>query len=187
MPDTTRRFPIGAEYAEGQGTHFRVWAPVARRLEVVFEQHAAAPTFLEPEPHGYFSGWVRDAGPGARYRFRLDGADPLPDPASRWQPEGPHGPSEVVQHDAFAWTDQAWPGLQPRGQVLYELHVGTFTPEGTYAAAQQHLGYLKELGVTAIELMPVNEFNGPFGWGYDGGTCSCQRGSTARPMNCGSS
>lgn len=168
MPDTKRRFPVGAEYTPGEGTHFRVWAPAVRRLEVVFEAGPAAGFALEREAEGYFSGWVRQARPGARYRFRLDGGDALPDPASRWQPEGPHGPSEVVPLDAFGWTDHAWRGLQARGQVLYELHVGTFTPEGTYAAAQRHLPYLKELGITAIELMPVNEFNGPFGWGYDG-------------------
>lgn len=168
MPGTTRRFPIGAEYVAGRGTHFRVWAPAARRVEVVFEAGALPATSLAPEPQGYFSGWVREARPGSRYRFRVDGGEALPDPASRLQPEGPHGPSEIVRHDAFPWTDQDWRGLQPRGQVLYELHVGTFTPEGTYAAAQEHLGYLKELGVTVIEMMPVNEFNGPFGWGYDG-------------------
>lgn len=168
MPQTTRRFPIGAEFFPGSGCHFRVWAPAARRVEVVFEAGAAPATSLAPEPQGYFSGWVREARPGSRYRFRLDGGEALPDPASRLQPEGPHGPSEIVRHDAFPWTDQDWRGLQPRGQVLYELHVGTFTPEGTYAAAQEHLGYLKELGVTVIEMMPVNEFNGPFGWGYDG-------------------
>lgn len=164
---TARRLPIGAEYTAAQGTHFRVWAPAARRLEVVIEGRAAGSP-LQPEGEGYFSGRVADAGPGTRYRFRLDGGDALPDPASRWQPEGPHGPSEVVAPDSFAWTDQGWRGIGPRGQVLYEMHIGTFTPEGTYAAAQQHLPYLKDLGITVLELMPVNEFNGPFGWGYDG-------------------
>lgn len=168
MPQFTRRFPVGAEYVPGRGCHFRVWAPAVRRVEVVLEGAAGPAALLEAEPNGYHGGWVREARPGSRYRFRLDGGDALPDPASRRQPEGPHGPSEVVQHDAFAWTDEAWRGVLPRGQVLYELHVGTFTPEGTYAAAQRHLPYLKELGVTVVELMPVNEFNGPFGWGYDG-------------------
>jgi maltooligosyltrehalose trehalohydrolase len=123
---------------------------------------------MQPEPDGYFSVLAPQAAPGTRYRFRLDGGDALPDPASRWQPEGPHGPSEVVDPSAFQWTDGNWPGLTARGQVLYELHIGTFTPEGTYAAAEQHLPYLKDLGITVIELMPVNEFGGPFGWGYDG-------------------
>jgi maltooligosyltrehalose trehalohydrolase len=111
---------------------------------------------------------VEQAKPGARYRFRLDGKDAFPDPASRWQPEGPHGPSEIVAPDEYAWTDADWRGVGAEGQVLYEMHIGTFTPEGTYAAAEQHLPFLKDLGITLLELMPVNEFNGPFGWGYDG-------------------
>jgi maltooligosyltrehalose trehalohydrolase len=162
----TRRLPIGAELLAGGGAHFRVWAPSARKVEVVFEGGRAWP--LEAGPGGYFSGVAAAAVAGTRYRLRLDGGDALPDPASRFQPEGPHGPSEIVDPAAFAWTDGGWAGVQRKGQVLYELHVGTFTPEGTYAAAQRHLPFLKELGVTVIELMPVNEFNGPFGWGYDG-------------------
>jgi maltooligosyltrehalose trehalohydrolase len=165
MTRTPRRFPIGAEYRRGEGTHFRVWAPAAHEVEVVFEGHSAA---LRQENEGYFFGLVAGARPGTRYRFRLDGKDAFADPASRWQPDGPHGPSEVVDPHAFEWTDEAWPGVTPRGQVLYEMHIGTFTPEGTYAAAEQHLPYLKDLGITVLELMPVNEFNGPFGWGYDG-------------------
>lgn len=167
MTQTRRRFPIGAEYQPREGTHFRVWAPAARRVDAVFEGDLA-PAALRAEGDGYFSGNVPQARPGTRYRFRLDGGDAFPDPASRWQPEGPHGPSEVVAPDAYEWNDQAWPGVDALGQVLYELHVGTFTPEGTYAAAEAHLPFLKDVGITVIELMPVNEFNGPFGWGYDG-------------------
>jgi maltooligosyltrehalose trehalohydrolase len=164
-----RRLPIGAEYRPREGTHFRVWAPAVQRVEVVFEGDAApAAAALEHEKGGYFSGLVAQAGPGTRYRFRLDGGAAFPDPASRWQPEGPHGPSEVVALDAFPWSDAAWPGLGPQGQVLYEMHIGTFTPEGTYAGAEQHLADLKELGVTAIELMPVADFPGKRSWGYDG-------------------
>jgi maltooligosyltrehalose trehalohydrolase len=166
MNDTAaRRLPVGAEYRAGRGTHFRVWAPVAQTVEVVGSGTAAA---LRRENDGYFSGLLPQAGPGFRYRLRLDGGDAFADPASRWQPEGPHGPSEVVDPQSFAWTDAAWPGVRPRGQVLYEMHIGTFSPEGTYAAAMQHLPYLRELDITVLELMPVNEFNGPFGWGYDG-------------------
>lgn len=168
MTSKTRRLPIGAEYQPREGTHFRVWAPAARRVEAVFESDALAPAALSAEGDGYFSGLVPQARPGMRYRFRLDDGDAYPDPASRWQPEGPHGPSEVVALDAYDWRDQDWPGLGARGQVVYEMHVGTFTPEGTYAAAEAHLPFLKDLGITVIELMPVNEFNGPFGWGYDG-------------------
>ena len=162
-----RRLPIGAEYREREGTHFRVWAPAAKRVDIMFEGGlAAAP--LRHDGDGYFSGLAERAAPGTRYRFRLDGGDAFPDPASRWQPEGPHGPSEVVAPDTFRWSDQSWQGITARGQVLYELHVGTFTPEGTYRAAEVHLPFLRDLGITVIELMPVNEFNGPFGWGYDG-------------------
>ena len=169
MTRTTRRLPIGAEYRPREGTHFRVWAPAARRVDVVFEGAGAPPdTPLEAEPGGYFSGWARQAGVGARYRLRLDGKDAFPDPASRWQPEGPHGPSEVVPLQAYEWKDAGWRGVEPQGQVLYEMHIGTFTPEGTYAAAERHLPFLKDVGITVLELMPVNEFNGPFGWGYDG-------------------
>ncbi len=106
---------------------------------------------------------------GGRYAFLLDDdARPYPDPASRFQPEGPHGPSEVVDPGAFAWTDADWKGPAAKGQVAYELHLGTFTPEGTYAAAAERLELLKDVGVTMVELMPVAAFSGRFGWGYDG-------------------
>jgi maltooligosyltrehalose trehalohydrolase len=169
MTTPTRRLPIGAEYRPGAGTHFRVWAPAARAVDVVFEGPGATePAALRHEGDGYFSGSSAAAQPGTRYRLRLDGEQAFPDPASRWQPEGPHGPSEVVAPDAYRWNDAGWGGVGPRGQVLYEMHIGTFTPEGTYAAAEQHLRFLKDVGITVLELMPVNEFNGPFGWGYDG-------------------
>jgi maltooligosyltrehalose trehalohydrolase len=167
MTSTPWRLPIGAEYRAGRGTRFRVWAPASAPVEVVFDDAALGPVRLQPEGIGYHAGLAAHAGPGARYRFRL-GKDAFPDPASRRQPDGPHGPSEVVDPAAFRWTDQGWRGVVPKGQVLYELHIGTFTPEGTYAAAERHLAYLKDLGVTIVELMPVNEFNGLFGWGYDG-------------------
>jgi maltooligosyltrehalose trehalohydrolase len=172
MTMKTRRLPIGAEHVQGKGAHFRVWAPAVRRVEVVFEGAGApAPVPLQREDGaepGYFSGSAATCKPGTRYRFRLDGGGAFPDPASRWQPDGPHGPSELVAPDAYAWTDGAWPGIGAKGQVLYEMHIGTFTPEGTYAAAEQHLPFLKDVGITVLQLMPVNEFNGPFGWGYDG-------------------
>jgi maltooligosyltrehalose trehalohydrolase len=172
-----RRFPVGAEVLPGgNGVHYRVWAPSARRLEVVLErtqphpdESARSPVRLplQPEEGGYFSGLV-DAAPGALYRLSLDGGDPVPDPAGRFQPDGPHGPSEVIDPAAFAWTDIGWPGLQLRGQVLYELHVGTFTGQGSWAAAAEELAELAGAGITVVELMPVAEFPGRFGWGYDG-------------------
>lgn len=162
-----RRLAAGAEVVPG-GVHFRVWAPARRSVEVQVEGDRPAWHPLAPEPGGWFSGRVDGLGDGARYRYRLDGAEAYPDPASRCQPEGPHGPSQVVDPGRFAWSDAAWPGLAPEGQVLYELHVGTFTPEGTWAAAAGELLRLAQLGVTAVEVMPVAEFPGRFGWGYDG-------------------
>jgi len=124
---------------------------------------------LEPEGQGYFSGVVRSVGAGALYRFRLDGGEWLcPDPASRYQPEGPHGPSQVVNPKSFGWTDHNWRGVYPRGQVIYEMHIGTFTREGSWAAAARELDELARLGITVVEVMPVAEFPGKFGWGYDG-------------------
>jgi maltooligosyltrehalose trehalohydrolase len=166
-PDTgvRRRFPVGAEVRAG-GAHFRVWAPKRRAVDVVFDGgHDTAP--LAREDGGYFASFVSGAAAGLRYRFRLDGGDAFPDPASRFQPEGPHGPSELID-PAFDWSDAGWPGLTREGQVVYELHVGTFTREGTFAAAARELPRLRELGVTVVELMPLADFPGRFGWGYDG-------------------
>jgi maltooligosyltrehalose trehalohydrolase len=163
-----RRLPVGAEVLPGGGVHFRVWAPRRTRVEVVFEDDGAA-FGLEREEGGYFSALVGRAQAGALYRFRLDGDDYLyPDPASRFQPRGPHGPSRVVDPASFRWTDETWKGASLKGQVVYEMHVGTFTPEGTLAAAAAQLRELADLGVTCVELMPVAEFPGRFGWGYDG-------------------
>jgi maltooligosyltrehalose trehalohydrolase len=162
-----RRLAAGAEVVPG-GVHFRVWAPARARVEVQVEGVAPAWHALDREPGGWYSGRVDGLGDGARYRYRLDGAEAFPDPASRFQPEGPHGPSQVVDPGRFAWKDAAWRGLAPEGQVLYELHVGTFTPQGSWEAAAGDLLRLAELGVTAVELMPVAEFPGRFGWGYDG-------------------
>ena len=165
-----RRLPIGAEIARGQGVEFRVWAPRRTRVDVVLE--SMTPSRVVPlvaQADGYFAGVVHDALAGTRYRYRLDGADEgFPDPASRFQPEGPHGASEVVDPDAFSWTDRDWRGVAREGQVLYEMHVGTFTREGTWRAAARELPELARLGVTVIEMMPVADFTGTFGWGYDG-------------------
>ncbi len=163
-----RRLKIGAEVLPSGGTSFRVWAPRRRKVEVVLENERRA-CDLEPEAEGYFSGVVEQAGDGAIYRFRLEGADRLyPDPASRFQPEGPHGPSRVVDPNKFDWTDRGWRGAGLPGQVIYEMHVGTFTRAGTWAAAMRELDELARLGITVIELMPVADFPGRFGWGYDG-------------------
>lgn len=160
----TRRLPVGAE-PRGHGTHFRVWAPRATSVDVEDETGAITP--LKPEPGGYFSG-VAAIGVGGRYRYRLDAGESYPDPVSRWQPDGPHGASAVVDPDSFRWSDAGWPGVPRGGQVIYEMHVGTFTREGTWRAAAAELPELARFGVTVIEMMPVADFPGGFGWGYDG-------------------
>jgi maltooligosyltrehalose trehalohydrolase len=158
-----RRLPIGAEVGQG-GVHFRVWAPEHRRVTVAIE--GEAPLELEMQG-GHGSRFVPGLAAGTRYRFRIGDAL-VADPASRFQPDGPFGPSEVVDPSAFRWTDAAWRGIESHRHVFYELHPGTFTPEGTWAAAGEHLAFLAELGVTTIELMPVAEFAGTRNWGYDG-------------------
>jgi maltooligosyltrehalose trehalohydrolase len=161
----SRRLPIGAEPQRDGTVLLRVWAPDHERVAVVMDGVASAMT---READGHFS--VATAGrPGSRYGFRLGAAEQLlPDPASRAQPDGPHGLSQVVDPDAYRWQDDAWRGVELAGQVLYELHVGTFTADGTWAAAAAHLPELRDLGVTIVQMMPVAEFAGSFGWGYDG-------------------
>jgi len=163
---TSRRYPVGAEVVEG-GAHFRVWAPQRQRVAVRIEDGGVFHT-LAHEADGYFSGLVPHARPGTRYRIALDGGDAYPDPASRFQPDGPHGPSEVIDPAAFPWTDSTWRGAAIKGQVIYEMHIGTFTKEGTWAAATRELPELADCGITCLEVMPVSEFPGRFGWGYDG-------------------
>jgi maltooligosyltrehalose trehalohydrolase len=166
-PTYARRLPVGAEVQPGGGVHFRVWAPAAQRVAVELDGQMRRP--LLPEADGYFSTLVEEVDAGARYRFRLDDREtPLPDPASRFQPEGPHGVSEVVDPTGFAWSDRDWRGVPAERLVIYEMHIGTFTAEGTWEAAMRHLPALVELGVTCVEMMPIAEFPGQFGWGYDG-------------------
>lgn len=163
---TLRRFPIGAEVVRGKGVHFRVWAPDCRWVQVVLGNRIED---LDSENNGYFSRLLGNIGAGADYAFRLDGRDLLyPDPASRFQPDGPLGKSRVIDPSQFLWSDSDWPGIGRDGQVIYEMHVGTFTPEGNFAAAAEELQELADLGITVVELMPLPEFPGRFGWGYDG-------------------
>jgi maltooligosyltrehalose trehalohydrolase len=161
--------PVGAEVQPDGGTHFRVWAPEPRALvlRVSTRNSDWRSVALEREPHGYHSVLVPDAAAGDRYRYRLDNDD-FPDPASRFQPEGPFGPSEIVDPGRFRWTDAGWRGAPLHGQVLYEMHVGTFTAGGTWRCAIDRLPQIAGLGITTIEMMPVADFPGRFGWGYDG-------------------
>ena len=162
------RLPFGANLRE-EGVEFRVWAPAHESVDVVLYGPAAEEVRpLHPVGAGWFAGEVEGIGAGARYRYRLDGGGAFPDPASRAQPDGVHEPSEVVDPSAFAWTDGGWRGCRCEELAIYELHVGTFTPEGTFDAATERLDELAALGVTAVEPMPVASFPGARNWGYDG-------------------
>lgn len=171
MNTWTRRSPIGAELAliGEPGVHVRVWAPSSTKIALVIESRTPREIVLGREPGGYASAFVPGLAAGDCYRFRIDdGAQLYADPASRFQPDGPFGPSQVVDPSEFAWTDAGWRGIEPDRHVIYELHAGTFTRAGTWAAASAELPFLAELGVTTIELMPVAEFAGDRNWGYDG-------------------
>jgi maltooligosyltrehalose trehalohydrolase len=162
-----RRRTVGVEVQQGRAPHARVWAPACSSVDVVIDAGGRR-WRLGAEPDGHFGGELEGAAVGDRYWFELDGRLRRPDPASRYQPEGPHGPSQIVDPAAFAWTDAGWAGVRPEGQVVYEMHVGTFTSEGTWSAAGAHLESLADLGITIIEMMPVADFAGRHGWGYDG-------------------
>ena len=150
---------LGACYRGGAKTSFTVWAPKATHVEV----HIVAPGDrtepLQAVDSGYFYGEIDNVEPGTLYKFRLDKTNEFPDPASRWQPLGVHGPSSVAALK-FAWTDERWTGVPLRDYIIYELHVGTFTPQGTFDGIIERLDYLKELVVTAVELRPVTQFPG---------------------------
>lgn len=156
---------VGAHAALGDGKcTFTVWAPLRRQMEVIFKEHGYAMTRDE---RGYWSATLRDVYAGDRYLYRLDEDKILPDPASRWQPLGVHGPSMVVDRQ-FAWTDDGWDGIDLGDMIIYELHTGTFTPQGNFDGIVSRLDYLKTLGINTIEIMPVAQFPGNRNWGYDG-------------------
>ncbi len=158
--------PVGAEVQPRGGVHFRVWAANARSVSLHVD---GADHPLDAERDGYFGGFVVTARAGSRYGYRLNGGTKvLADPASRFQPEGPHALSCVIDPGRYAWSDGGWRGIPLPGQVIYELHIGTFTPQGTWRAAADKLAHLADLGVSVIEMMPVSDFPGRFGWGYDG-------------------
>ena len=160
------QMPFGAQPSGGTRTRFRLWAPTAHTVELVIDAGASRlPMAAMPD------GWrelVVTAPAGTRYRYCINGELEVPDPASRFNPEDAHGPSEVIDPGAFEWEDGGWRGRPWAEAVLYELHVGTFSPTGTFASVEAQLDYLARLGVTAIELMPVADFPGTRGWGYDG-------------------
>ena len=170
MEATAWQLDLGANPAsEGGGTRFRVWAPKAStvRLQILSGQ-AVGSYQLQREEKGYFSLSVPRVADGDRYFFQPDDGPARPDPVSRYQPDGVHEASQVVDPRLFSWQDAGWSGIPLEQYVIYELHVGTFTREGTFEAAIPFLDYLLELGITAVELMPVSQFPGNRGWGYDG-------------------
>ena len=151
---------------DDSGVTFRVWAPAQKSVALALDEQKEID--MQPEDGGYFSVRVKDARAGQRYRYRIQ-QGLRADPASRFQPEGPLGPSEIVDPRDFKWSDAAWTGApEPHRHVLYEMHLGTFTEEGTWAAAERQLPFLKDVGITTLEIMPIAEFAGRFGWGYDG-------------------
>jgi len=171
MSDNQPKRPssIGATPLAGGECEFVVWAPNRNAVELLLKQ--PGPSRAVPMTRGelgYYRAVVDGVAPGTKYNYRLDGSNERPDPVSRYQPDGVHGPSEVLDPSAFAWTDGEWQGVPLEDSVFYELHVGTYTPEGTFRALKSRLSQLKDLGVTTIELMPIAQFPGGRNWGYDG-------------------
>jgi malto-oligosyltrehalose trehalohydrolase len=160
--------PFGAELSPA-GARFRLWAPAARQIELDLAVHGSRRSLeMSALADGWFEATVADAPAGTRYAFRIDGGITVPDPASRFNPDDVHRPSMVVDPLAYEWRDAGWTGRPWEDAVFYELHVGTFTAEGSFAAAIERLDYLADLGVTAVELMPLADFPGKRNWGYDG-------------------
>src|SRR3954466_16041880 len=165
---TKHSMPFGADVLMDGGVRFRLWAPAAKRVTLCLENGSRADyPLLQPE-NGWFERIVPEASAGSLYRFQIDDKAEVPDPASRFQPQDVQGPSEVVDPTAFQWGDPNWRGRPWEEAVFYELHVGTFSPEGTFRGVEQKLDYLRDLGVTAVELMPLEDFSGARNWGYDG-------------------
>ncbi len=161
--------PQGAIRLADGSVEWRLWAPKAGQVQLILQRDGHREGYLMvPEPYGYFVFRHSDVPHGARYAYALDDGGKRPDPASRWQPDGVHDPSAVFFPDDYQWSDSGWTGVSREELVIYELHVGTFTPEGTFEAVVPRLRQLKELGVTAIEIMPVAQFPGTRNWGYDG-------------------
>lgn len=166
--ETGNILDIGATPLPDGSTRFRVWGERAQKIEVSFPGSGRVPVALAPEENGYFSGTVSGIGDGDRYYYLLDDTLERPDPASRFQPEGVHGPSQVVDQGLYRWNDIEWLGIEIEKYLIYELHVGLFTPQGTFDGIIPRLDYLCDLGITAVELMPVAQFAGERNWGYDG-------------------
>ena len=170
-PMGSHAMPFGARCCERGGVEFRLWAPGAKTVALLYlheGETAARPVSAQQAQPGWWEARVTDATPRTRYQWQIDGTLCVPDPAAREAPDGPHKPCRVTDPNAYAWHKAGWRGRPWNELVFYELHVGTFTPAGTYAAAQAELPRLADLGFTAIELMPLATFGGQWGWGYDG-------------------
>jgi malto-oligosyltrehalose trehalohydrolase len=174
-----RRYDYGPRLRSGGGAEFRLFAPGVETVALALE--GRAPLAMRRDGAGWFAAEIAEARPGTRYRFRLPDGLLVPDPGSRFQPLDVHGPSELIDPDAYAWSDQAWRGRPWREAVVYELHVGAFTPQGTFRAAIERLPHLTDLGVTALEIMPVADFPGRRNWGYDGVLAYAPDASYGRP------
>jgi maltooligosyltrehalose trehalohydrolase len=172
---------LGATVLSDNRCEFRVWAPAVDHVELHIVHPSERRVPMERRNDGYHEFTVDDCRPGTRYLYVLNGTKERPDPASRRQPESVHGPSEVVTRD-FEWHDRKWKGILLEDYLLYELHVGTFTPEGTFDAAIARLDQLKDLGITAVELMPIAQFPGTRNWGYDGAYVGAAQNSYGGPL-----
>ena len=173
---------IGALYQGNHRCEFRVWAPLLRQISLRIASPRERDLSLEEDEGGYWQAAVDEVPPGSRYWYILEGNTKRPDPASQFQPEGVQGPSEVVDHAAFAWTDVGWEEVPLEDMVIYELHAGAFTPQGTFEAIIPRLAQLSELGITAVELMPVAQFPGDRNWGYDGAYPYAAQNSYGGPL-----
>lgn len=160
--------PFGPKLLKEGGAEFRIWAPDAKTMKLKLNGSIDLLSEMEREEDGWYRLTVKEAKPGTRYQFIVDDNLHVPDPASRYQPSGVHGPSQLISPVAFKWDDEDWQGRPLNEVVIYELHPGTFSPEGTYQGILEKLDYFEKLGITAIELMPLSDFPGEFNWGYDG-------------------
>ena len=167
MPRKSWTLELGTVLSN-HGVRFRVWAPEKTSVSLVVKEESKNIP-MDPERNGYFTTFLDDIEPGTRYFYLLNGDQLRPDPVSRSQPDGVHGPSQVIDPSEFKWQDQEWRGIPKEEMMIYEIHTGTFTHEGTFESVIPSLDYLaKDLGVTTIELMPVAQFSGERNWGYDG-------------------
>ena len=163
----TRRLSAGVDTLPGGGAHARVWAPACRRVDIALKTGSGEAVTVPLHAHGegFFSADLPQARAGDRYLFELDGERRRPDPVSRYQPEGPHGPSEIIDPSTFRWTDDGWTGVGPEGQAIYEMHIGTFTREGTWAAAARELPARGERGLTRMVMLTLAALDGRVGGG----------------------